>query len=149
MHQKTSLTQVENLAAFVASSKYEDLSPAVRDQLKIRILDALACAFGVLDAEVVHPIRSQIEDFGGNQLCSLIGGGRTAPDRAAFFNGALVRYLDFNDSYLAKGETCHPSDNLAPVLAAAEYQCKRSRSADGARSCLSGAVPIERRCPCT
>jgi hypothetical protein len=26
----------------------------------------------------------------------LIGGGRTAPDRAAFYNGALVRYLDFN-----------------------------------------------------
>src|ERR1019366_3100494 len=24
-------------------------------------------------------------------------------------------------SYLAKGETCHPSDNLAPILAAAEY----------------------------
>jgi 2-methylcitrate dehydratase len=36
-------------------------------------------------------------------------------------NGALVRYLDFNDSYFAPGETCHPSDNLAPVLAAAEY----------------------------
>ena len=32
-----------------------------------------------------------------------------------------MRYLDFNDSYLAKGETCHPSDNLAAVLAAAEY----------------------------
>jgi 2-methylcitrate dehydratase len=32
-----------------------------------------------------------------------------------------VRYLDFNDSYLSKGETCHPSDNLAPVLAATEY----------------------------
>jgi 2-methylcitrate dehydratase len=32
-----------------------------------------------------------------------------------------VRYLDFNDSYFAPGETCHPSDNLAPVLAAAEY----------------------------
>src|SRR5262249_46796657 len=50
-----------------------------------------------------------------------IGGGRTAPDRAAFFNGALVRYLDYNDAYLAPGETCHPSDNLAPVLAAAAY----------------------------
>jgi 2-methylcitrate dehydratase len=36
-------------------------------------------------------------------------------------NGALVRHLDFMDSYLAPGETCHPSDNLAPVLAAAEY----------------------------
>jgi 2-methylcitrate dehydratase len=32
-----------------------------------------------------------------------------------------VRYLDFNDWFLASGETCHPSDNLAPVLAAAEY----------------------------
>jgi 2-methylcitrate dehydratase len=51
----------------------------------------------------------------------LIGGGRSAPDRAAFFNSALVRYLDFNDSYLAKGETCHPSDNLGAVLAACEY----------------------------
>ena len=32
-----------------------------------------------------------------------------------------MRYLDFNDSYLAKGETCHPSDNLGAVLAGAEY----------------------------
>ncbi len=32
-----------------------------------------------------------------------------------------MRYLDFNDSFLAPGETCHPRDNLAPVLAAAEY----------------------------
>src|SRR4029079_12295418 len=44
-----------------------------------------------------------------------------APDRAAFYNGALVRYLDFNDAYLAPGESCHPSDNLAPVLAAGDY----------------------------
>jgi 2-methylcitrate dehydratase len=54
-------------------------------------------------------------------MCTLIGGGKTAPDRAAFVNGALVRYLDFNDSFLSKGETCHPSDNLASVLAASEY----------------------------
>lgn len=47
--------------------------------------------------------------------------GRTAPDRAAFYNSALVRYLDFNDSYLARHETCHPSDNLGAVLAACEY----------------------------
>src|SRR5207302_10014221 len=52
---------------------------------------------------------------------TLIGAGKSAPDRAAFYNGALVRYLDFNDSFLSKGETGHPSDNLAPVLAAAEY----------------------------
>jgi 2-methylcitrate dehydratase len=121
MQQEKSHTRAEQLAAFVADSTFDDLSPEITDQLKIRIVDALACAFGALDEEIFRPIRSQLEDFGGNSLCSLIGGGRNAPDRAAFFNGALVRYLDFNDSYLAKGETCHPSDNLAPVLAAAEY----------------------------
>ena len=33
----------------------------------------------------------------------------------------MIRYLDFNDSYLAKGETCHPSDNLAAIPAAGEH----------------------------
>jgi len=66
-------------------------------------------------------VRQQIEEFAGKELCTLIGGGRSSPERAAFYNGALVRYLDFNDSYLARHETCHPSDNLSAVLAAAEY----------------------------
>src|SRR5919108_5592566 len=121
MQSEKLATRAEELAAFVVNSSYEDLSPAVRDQLKIKIVDALACAFGALYVETLRSIRQQVEEFGGNSLCSLIGGGRTAPDRAAFLNGALVRYLDFNDSYPAKGETCHPSDNLAPVLATAEY----------------------------
>lgn len=66
-------------------------------------------------------VREQIEEFGGAPLATLIGGGKTAPDRAALYNGSLVRYLDYNDSYLAKGETCHPSDNLGATLAAGEY----------------------------
>ncbi len=66
-------------------------------------------------------MRDHLEDFGGRPLCTTIAGPKTAPDFAALYNGALVRYLDFNDSYLAKGETCHPSDNLGAVLAAAEY----------------------------
>src|SRR5205823_2955193 len=67
-------------------------------------------------------------DFGGAPLCTLIGRGSSAPDRAALYNGSLVRYLDFNDSYLAPGETCHPSDNLAPVLAACEYAHANGRA---------------------
>jgi 2-methylcitrate dehydratase len=90
-------------------------------------LDALGCAVGALEGGPVRLIRQQIEDFGGTAHCSLIGGGRTAPDRAALYNSALVRYLDFNDSYLAEGETCHPSDNLGAVLAAAEYAGKSGR----------------------
>lgn len=115
------MTRVEQLASFVADSAYADLSSLAVEALKIRILDALGCAIGALDGEPVRLIRGQIEDFGGNGLCAMIGGGRTAPDRAALYNSTLVRYLDFNDSYLAKGETCHPSDNLGSVLAAAEY----------------------------
>jgi 2-methylcitrate dehydratase len=72
-------------------------------------------------------IRSQIEDFGGRPLTTMIGGGKTAPDRAAFYNSALVRYLDFNDTYIAKGSSCHPSDNLGVVLAASEYAGKRGK----------------------
>jgi 2-methylcitrate dehydratase len=115
------MTLVEQLAAFVAHTAYDDLSEAARRQLKARVLDALGCAVGALDGEPVRMIRAHTEDFGGAGLCTLIGGGRSAPDRAAFYNSALVRYLDFNDGYLAPGETCHPSDNLGALLAAAEY----------------------------
>jgi 2-methylcitrate dehydratase len=73
-------------------------------------------------------LRAQLEDFGGRPLVTLIGGGgKTAPDRAAFYNSALVRYLDYNDSYIAKKETCHPSDNLGAVLAASEYAQRNGR----------------------
>ncbi len=115
------MAQVDELSAFVVRACYEDLSQAARQQLKIRVLDALGCAIGALREKPIRLIREQIDDFGGAAHCTLIGGGKTAPDRAALYNGALARYLDFNDSYLAKGETCHPSDNLGAVLAAAEY----------------------------
>jgi len=121
------MTQVQELASFVFKASYEDLSDGARAHLKIRILDGLGCAIGALDGEPVKLVRAQLNDFGGSALCTLIGGGRTSPDHAAFYNSALVRYLDFNDSYLAKYETCHPSDNLGAVLAAAEYGGRSGR----------------------
>src|SRR5512135_2518590 len=121
------MTMVDQLAAFVVRAKYEDLSQDARKHTKIRILDALGCAIGALGSGPIQAIRAQIDDFGGSPRCTLIGGGRTAPDRAAFYNSALVRYLDFNDSYLAKGETCHPNDNLGAVLAACEYADRSGR----------------------
>jgi 2-methylcitrate dehydratase len=115
------VTAVERLAAFANARSWEDISSEARGALKIRVLDALGCALGALGGPPVQAIRAEVEELGGNPFCTLIGGGRSAPDRAALLNGAAVRYLDFNDSYFAPGETCHPSDNLAPVLAAAEY----------------------------
>lgn len=115
------MTMVERLAQFVSRASYEDLSEEARDQLKIRVLDSLGCALGALGSEPIRAIREHTEEFGGEPLVTLIGGGKSAPDRAAFYNGTLVRYLDYNDSYLAPQETCHPSDNLGAVLAATEY----------------------------
>ncbi|MGH7566325.1 MAG: MmgE/PrpD family protein [Gemmatimonadota bacterium] len=135
------MTGVERLAAFVEGARYDDMPEPAREQLRIRILDSLGCAIGALDGEPVRMIREHLEDFGGAELCGLIGGGHTAPDRAAFYNGALVRYLDFNDSYLAPGETCHPSDNLSAVLAAAEY-------ADGTGRDLLTALAVSYQVQC-
>jgi 2-methylcitrate dehydratase len=115
------MTHVERLGAFAANASFDQLSEAGVEALKLRVLDSLGTALGALGAEPVALVRQQVEDFGGAPHCTLVGGGRSAPDRAALLNGTLVRYLDFNDGYLAPGETCHPSDNVAPVLAACQY----------------------------
>ncbi|HMP80753.1 MAG TPA: bifunctional 2-methylcitrate dehydratase/aconitate hydratase [Pirellulaceae bacterium] len=44
------------------------------------------------------------------------------PVKAAFDIGTLVRWLDYNDTWLA-AEWGHPSDNLGAILAVADYQC--------------------------
>lgn len=115
------MTIVQQLAKFVQKMKFEDLSEEAKKQTKIRILDSLGTAIGAVEGEPVRYIREYIEEFQHHGSNTLIGGGKTSPDFAALYNSALVRYLDFNDSYLAKGETCHPSDNLGAVLAAGEY----------------------------
>jgi 2-methylcitrate dehydratase len=114
-------TEVRRLGRFVTAADSASMTMEARDELRKRILDSVGVAIGALDGEPIRRVREQLDDFGGRPIATLIGGGKTAPDRAAFYNGALVRYLDFMDSYLAKGETCHPSDNLGAVLAAAEY----------------------------
>lgn len=121
------MNQAERIAHFVERSSYNDLSQEARAQMKIRVLDAIGCAIGALEGDPVRRIRAQVKEFRPSGPCTLIGGGRTSPEQAAFYNGALVRYLDFNDSYLAKGETCHPSDNLAAILAASEWADRSGR----------------------
>ncbi|MPV50498.1 MmgE/PrpD family protein [Pseudactinotalea sp. HY160] len=114
------MTEVQDLAAFVHRVTLADAGAEAIDRLKIHVLDTLGVAIGALDAEPMVAVRGLLEDLGGTEVATLIGGGRTSPDRAAFYNSGLSRYLDFMDAYLAPGETNHPSDNLGAVLAAAE-----------------------------
>src|SRR5438067_5091627 len=109
-----------DLGEFAAAASFDQLSQRTVEALKLRVLDSLGCAIGALAGTPIRRIREQLEEFGEGRGASLIGSGSAAPDRAAFYNTALVRYLDFMDNFMATGETCHPADNLGSVLAAAE-----------------------------
>jgi 2-methylcitrate dehydratase len=61
-------------------------------------------------------------------------------DWAAFANGCLVRYLDYNDTYLSR-EPAHPSDNIAAALAVAE-----ARNANGRELITAIALAYEVQC---
>ncbi|MDD5205773.1 MAG: MmgE/PrpD family protein [Desulfobacterales bacterium] len=123
------MTKAQELAAYAVNVSYDEIQESVRQQLKIRIIDSLGCAVGALGEELIQRLRGYLKIMGdgSRSQITVLGGGTASPDRAAFFNSALVRYLDFNDSYLARGETCHPSDNLGGVLAAAEYADRSGR----------------------
>lgn len=113
-------TRVYELAEWVVSRRGEHLSHDAGMRLKLSVLDSIGCGIGALDAPPIRALSGYLAEVGGAPTATLIGGGRSSADRAALFNGALIRYLDFNDTFAAKGESCHPSDNMAPVLAAAE-----------------------------
>jgi 2-methylcitrate dehydratase len=62
------------------------------------------------------------------------------PVQAAFNLGTIVRWLDYNDTWLA-AEWGHPSDNLGGILAVADY-LSRKRIRDGEQALTIRAVLI-------
>ena len=54
--------------------------------------------------------------------------GSSIPVHAAFNIGAMIRWLDFNDTWLA-AEWGHPSDNLGGILALADYLTRTKQKA--------------------
>jgi len=61
------------------------------------------------------------------------------PVKAAFDIGTLVRWLDFNDTWLA-AEWGHPSDNLGAILAVADYQNRVKREPLTVRDVLTAMI---------
>ena len=57
------MTAVEQLAHFAVSAPYDELSETAREQLKIRILDALGCGIGALESTPTQIIRKNIDEF--------------------------------------------------------------------------------------
>lgn len=112
----------ERLAEYAHSLAYEDLSEAVVREAKLRILDSIGCAIGAFRESPVEAARGLAEKSYRGTSATLLGTRRkTTPDMAAFVNGAMVRYFDFNDTYLSK-EPGHPSDNIPACLAVAQAE---------------------------
>ena len=112
---------VDKIAAFVDGCTNEAIPPDVRELVAKHLLDSIGCAIGAIGSKVTEDIMAVVDAFGGKPMCTLIGGGLTSPDRAALYNGCLVRYLDFMDAYLRPEEVNHPCDNIMAILAAAEH----------------------------
>ena len=123
------MTEVERLATFVTRASYEGLSSEACQGLKSHTLDSLGCAIGALAGPPIKLLREHLEEFGGRPLATMIGDGRTAPDRAVFYNSALIRYLDFNYSFLLpKVRPAIPATMWAAVLTASEYAEQAARN---------------------
>jgi len=93
------------------------------------LMDTLACGFQALDYPACTKLLGPVVPG-----ATLAGGARVPgtsyelePIAAAFNIGAMIRWLDFNDTWLA-AEWGHPSDNLGGILAVADYLSRRSRA---------------------
>ena len=133
-------TLADRLADFALKTRFEDLPSVVVEEAKRRLLDAFGCAAGALDEPAPIIARKVAGLVHGTPGASLIGGGRSSADWAAFANGVHIRYLDCNDTYLSL-EPAHPSDNWAAILAAGEHV-----DADGKALITAAAVAYEVQC---
>jgi 2-methylcitrate dehydratase len=100
------------------------------------LMDTLACGFQALQYPACTKLMGPVVPG-----ATLPGGARVPgtsyeldPVQAAFNIGTMIRWLDFNDTWLA-AEWGHPSDNLGAILAVADYISRRN-----AAQCAKGLV---------
>ncbi|MGH8259098.1 MAG: 2-methylcitrate dehydratase, partial [Steroidobacteraceae bacterium] len=96
------------------------------------LMDTLACGFLALGLSACTKLLGPLVPG-----AVMPGGARVPgtsyelePVQAAFNIGAMIRWLDFNDTWLA-AEWGHPSDNLGGILAVADYLARRARMEGG------------------
>jgi 2-methylcitrate dehydratase len=119
----------ERLAKYAAGLRYDDIPEDVILLAKRAVLDTIGCAFGGYTAQ---PSRIAIRLAGGvgskHGATVLLSGIVTSPDLAAFANGVMIRYLDFNDAFVSLTHGAgHPSDTIAALLTAAEVDGRGGR----------------------
>ena len=100
------------------------------DTARYCLMDSLACAMLAMQypacIKMLGPVVPGADMRGGARVPGT--SHELDPVTAAFNIGAQVRWLDFNDTWLA-AEWGHPSDNLGAILAVADYESRRRLAA--------------------
>ncbi len=93
-------------------------------------LDALGCGVLALNFPACTKLLGPVVPGAYCELGSRVPGCQWEldPVQAAFNIGAMVRWLDYNDTWLA-AEWAHPSDNLGAILAVVDYMYRRENKA--------------------
>lgn len=111
---------IEHIASYAI--EYDTPSDEALATAHLSLLDALGCGLLALRfpecAKLLGPVVPGVTTPHGARIpgCSYV----LDPVTAAFDIGAMIRWLDFNDTWLA-AEWGHPSDNLGGILALADY----------------------------
>jgi 2-methylcitrate dehydratase len=112
---------------------YKINSAAALETARFCLMDTLACGFQALDypacTKLLGPVVPGATLPGGARVPGT--GWELDPVQAAFNIGTIVRWLDFNDTWLA-AEWGHPSDNVGAILAVADYLSRRQVAEGGA-----------------
>lgn len=110
------------IAQFALSRKFEDVGEANISQLKRHLLDALGSFIHATTRPAIQKLVRQLQKIGEGGPCKSPLTLNLPYDRAAQLYTALIRYPDFMDNFLGKEATCHPSDNIGPLLAASQFR---------------------------
>lgn len=115
-------TVAQRLAEYAYRLKYEDLPKETVEETKKRIVDGIGCSIGAFQEEPVKIARKLGEGVRSSKSATLLGTKtKTVVDLASLVNGIMVRYFDYNDTYLSK-EPAHPSDNIGVCLSVSESE---------------------------
>ncbi len=131
----------ERIAEYVHNLRYEDLTEEVKREVKRRIIDSIAVALPAYKESPIRMIRELIKETSSRRSSTVwVYGDETSVDYASFINSAMVRYFDYNDTYLSK-EALHPSDCIPALMAVCETLDK-----DGKELILATALAYEIIC---
>jgi 2-methylcitrate dehydratase len=133
--------RIRELSEYAAGLAYAELPPAVVHECKRKLIDTLGCAIGAFDAEPSRIARAVASHYSSDAPARIFGTlKKTTAEHAAFANGSMLRYADYNDAYFNKNSG-HPSDTFAGVLALGE-----SVHADGKAIILATTLAYEGFC---